>query len=58
MQMIYDTDDSDYFWYRQEDRNDEAYELARLYGEDSEDDETHHPSLTAQERSPSLMKRL
>lgn len=56
--MIYDTDDSDYFWYRQEDRKDEAYELVRLYGEDSEDDETYHPSLTAQERSPSLMKRL
>jgi hypothetical protein len=58
MQMIYDTDDSDDFWYRQEDGEDEAYELARLYGEDSEDDETQHPSLTAQERSPSLMKRL
>jgi hypothetical protein len=54
--MIYDTDDSDDFWYRQEDINNEIYELARLYEEDSEDDETHHPSLTAEQRSPSLLK--
>jgi len=58
MTYFYDDEEDNWLDFRQEDKENKLNELKALYGEDIEKDDEEwfdHPSLTAQERSPSLM---